>query len=53
MDFQNVSSWQDNELSKADYGRMPWHDVAMCIQGGLASDIKLQNTKPQDKNINF
>ena len=33
MDFQNVESWQDNELSKADFGRMPWHDVAMCIQG--------------------
>lgn len=37
MDFQNVSSWQDNELSKADFGRMPWHDVAMCIQGTLAN----------------
>ncbi|KAL7765567.1 hypothetical protein ACKLNR_003483 [Fusarium oxysporum f. sp. zingiberi] len=39
MDFQNVSSWQDNELSKADYGRMPWHDVAMCIQGPTVYDV--------------
>ena len=41
MDFQNVESWQDNELSKADFGRMPWHDVAMCIQG--MSTIQHQN----------
>ncbi|KAI1066624.1 hypothetical protein LB507_011099 [Fusarium sp. FIESC RH6] len=39
MDFQNVESWQDNELSKADFGRMPWHDVAMCIQGPSVYDV--------------
>jgi hypothetical protein len=25
MDFQSVVDWKSNELSKADYGRMPWH----------------------------
>ncbi|RSL89429.1 hypothetical protein CEP51_001212 [Fusarium floridanum] len=39
MDFQNVSQWQDNELSKADYGRMPWHDVAMAVIGPCVYDI--------------
>lgn len=39
MDFQEVSSWQENELSKADYGRMPWHDVAMAVVGPCVYDI--------------
>lgn len=33
MDFQDVKDWKSNELSKADYGRMPWHDVAMGVIG--------------------
>lgn len=39
MDFQNVIDWKQNELSKADYGRMPWHDVSMGIIGPCVYDI--------------
>jgi phospholipase D1/2 len=39
MDFQKVQDWQDNELSKADYGRMPWHDVSMALIGPCVYDI--------------
>ncbi|KAJ4422919.1 hypothetical protein N0V82_002446 [Gnomoniopsis sp. IMI 355080] len=39
MDFQNVNDWKENELSKADYGRMPWHDVAMGVIGPCVYDI--------------
>ncbi|KFA73617.1 hypothetical protein S40288_02562 [Stachybotrys chartarum IBT 40288] len=39
MDFQKVQDWQQNELSKADYGRMPWHDVAMGVIGPVVYDI--------------
>ncbi|KAI9749674.1 MAG: hypothetical protein M1835_001510, partial [Candelina submexicana] len=39
MDFQNVSDWKSNQLSKADYGRMPWHDVAMGVIGECVYDI--------------
>ncbi|KAI9793237.1 MAG: hypothetical protein M1816_000658 [Peltula sp. TS41687] len=39
MDFQNVQDWKSNELSKADYGRMPWHDVAMGVIGDCVYDI--------------
>lgn len=39
MDFQNVQDWQQNEISKADYGRMPWHDVAMAVVGPCVYDI--------------
>lgn len=39
MDFQKVDDWKANELSKADYGRMPWHDVAMGVIGGCVYDI--------------
>ncbi|KAL4914124.1 hypothetical protein BDW62DRAFT_204950 [Aspergillus aurantiobrunneus] len=39
MDFQSVGQWQSNELSKAEYGRMPWHDVAMGLIGDSVSDI--------------
>lgn len=38
-DFAQVDQWQDNELSKADYGRMPWHDVAMAVIGPCVYDI--------------
>ncbi|KAK7422232.1 hypothetical protein QQX98_001755 [Neonectria punicea] len=37
--FQDVGSWQDNELSKAEYGRMPWHDVSMALIGPCVYDI--------------
>ncbi|KAF2456192.1 putative phospholipase PldA [Lineolata rhizophorae] len=33
MDFHSVEDWEQNELSKAEYGRMPWHDVAMGVIG--------------------
>ncbi|KAI0482500.1 phospholipase D/nuclease [Xylariaceae sp. FL0804] len=39
MDFQNVKDWQANELSKAEYGRMPWHDVHMGLIGPCVYDI--------------
>lgn len=39
MDFQKVQDWKQNELSKADYGRMPWHDVAMGVIGPCVYDI--------------
>ena len=39
MDFQKVDDWVSNELSKADYGRMPWHDVAMGVIGDCVYDI--------------
>ncbi|KAL2352581.1 hypothetical protein BJ546DRAFT_1028392 [Cryomyces antarcticus] len=39
MDFQSVEDWKSNELSKADYGRMPWHDVAMGVIGPCVYDI--------------
>lgn len=39
MDFQKVEDWKANELSKAEYGRMPWHDVAMGVVGDCVYDI--------------
>jgi phospholipase D1/2 len=39
MDFQTVADWKKNELSKADFGRMPWHDVAMGVIGDCVYDI--------------
>ncbi|KAF2760612.1 phospholipase D/nuclease [Pseudovirgaria hyperparasitica] len=39
MDFQTVEDWKTNELSKAEYGRMPWHDVAMALVGPCVYDI--------------
>ncbi|KAF2771924.1 phospholipase D/nuclease [Teratosphaeria nubilosa] len=39
MDFQSVSDWKSNEVSKAEYGRMPWHDVAMGVIGPCVYDI--------------
>lgn len=39
MDFQTVNDWKSNELSKAEYGRMPWHDVAMGVVGDCVYDI--------------
>lgn len=39
MDFQTVEDWKSNELSKAEYGRMPWHDVSMGVIGPCVYDI--------------
>ncbi|KAK7749113.1 hypothetical protein SLS62_008400 [Diatrype stigma] len=39
MDFKDVQDWKQNELSKAEYGRMPWHDVAMGVIGPCVYDI--------------
>lgn len=39
LDFQSVEDWQNNELSKTEYGRMPWHDVAMAVIGDCVYDI--------------
>lgn len=39
MDFQTVEDWEANELDKTDFGRMPWHDVAMGLVGECVIDI--------------
>ncbi len=39
LDFKSVDDWKSNELSKAEYGRMPWHDVAMGVIGDCVYDI--------------
>ncbi len=39
MDFQTVNDWKTNELSKVEYGRMPWHDVSMGLIGPCVYDI--------------
>ena len=39
LDFQTVQDWKSNELSKADFARMPWHDVAMGIIGECVYDV--------------
>jgi len=39
MDFQTVEDWDKNELQKTDFGRMPWHDVAMGVIGECVVDI--------------
>ncbi|GAM84408.1 hypothetical protein ANO11243_024030 [Dothideomycetidae sp. 11243] len=39
LDFQAVENWEDNKLSKAENGRMPWHDVSMGLIGPCVYDI--------------
>ena len=39
MDFQTVQDWANNELNKTEFGRMPWHDVAMAGVGEFVVDI--------------
>jgi phospholipase D1/2 len=39
MDFHNVDDWSQNQISKAEYGRMPWHDTAMGVIGDCVIDI--------------
>ena len=39
MDFQTVEDWNSNELSKTEYGRMPWHDISMGLIGPCVYDI--------------
>lgn len=39
MDFRNVHEWQQNQLSKAEYGRMPWHDTSLCLIGDSVMDL--------------
>ncbi|EPS42367.1 hypothetical protein H072_3671 [Dactylellina haptotyla CBS 200.50] len=39
MDFKNVQDWKQNQLSKTEYGRMPWHDVALALRGESVLDI--------------
>lgn len=39
LDFQSVNDWSSNQLSKAEYGRMPWHDVSMGVVGPCIYDI--------------
>jgi len=39
MDFQTVQDWDKNELRKTDFGRMPWHDIAMGVIGECVVDI--------------
>jgi phospholipase D1/2 len=39
LDFKNVQDWKQNELTKSEYGRMPWHDVSMGVIGPTVYDI--------------
>ncbi len=39
MDFEAVADWKSNKLDKLEYGRMPWHDVAMGVIGPAVRDI--------------
>ena len=39
MDFHSIDDWSSNSLSKADFGRMPWHDVSMGVIGDCIYDI--------------
>ncbi|KKA29605.1 hypothetical protein TD95_000713 [Thielaviopsis punctulata] len=39
MDFKTVNDWMQNEVSKDQHGRMPWHDVAMGVIGPCVYDI--------------
>jgi phospholipase D1/2 len=39
MDFHSVDDWKNNEMSKAEFGRMPWHDVAMGVIGDCVYDL--------------
>ncbi|KAA8910585.1 hypothetical protein FN846DRAFT_524598 [Sphaerosporella brunnea] len=39
MDFQKVAKWEQNQLDKTKYGRMPWHDVALGIIGPAVMSI--------------
>lgn len=38
-DFNSVEDWKNNPVNKADFGRMPWHDVAMALIGPCVYDI--------------
>ncbi|EAT87109.2 hypothetical protein SNOG_06045 [Parastagonospora nodorum SN15] len=39
LDFDGVDDWKSNKLDKLQYGRMPWHDVAMGLIGPSVYDI--------------
>jgi phospholipase D1/2 len=39
LDFDGVDDWTSNKLDKLQYGRMPWHDVAMGVIGPAVYDI--------------
>ncbi|KAF1936713.1 phospholipase-like protein PldA [Clathrospora elynae] len=39
LDFEGVADWKSNKLNKLEYGRMPWHDVAMGLIGPAVYDI--------------
>jgi phospholipase D1/2 len=39
LDFDSVDDWKSNKLDKLQYGRMPWHDVAMGLIGPAVYDI--------------
>lgn len=34
-----MQDWANNELNKTEFGRMPWHDVAMALVGPSVVDI--------------
>ncbi len=39
MDFHNIDDWKQNELSRKEYGRMPWHDISVGLIGPCVYDI--------------
>lgn len=38
-DFNNLDSPFDDFINRVTTPRMPWHDVAMCVQGASARDV--------------
>lgn len=40
MDFQDVSHWQDNKLSREHNSRMGWSDVSISLRGPVVEDLR-------------
>ncbi|KAI1005222.1 hypothetical protein K3495_g2989 [Podosphaera aphanis] len=39
-DFENLSEPMKNKLDRSEYSRMGWSDVAICLTGAVADDLK-------------
>jgi len=39
MDFEKVDHWEQNQLEKKVFARMPWHDIHQCVQGPVVADL--------------
>jgi phospholipase D1/2 len=38
-DFEKVQDWKENSVSKAENGRMPWHDIHLGLIGPSVYDL--------------